>query len=88
MATVWTVRYWRSIEQSFVHPLLHVLLDPTLPPSGRLTEPGFEQHLVGLQEMGPHEEGPAVTELEARHLQLGAHALDDRPVLAQSNWNG
>ena len=61
---------------------------PDPPTSGRLTEPGFEQHLVGLQEMGPHEEGPAVTELEARHLQLGAHALDDRPVLAQSNWNG
>ncbi|MBB3983110.1 hypothetical protein GGR44_002797 [Sphingobium fontiphilum] len=27
-------------------------------------------------------EGPAVAELEVRHLQLGAHAGDDRPVLA------
>lgn len=43
---------------------------------------GIEQHLVGLKEIGPHGEGPAVAELEVRHLKLGTHATQDRPVLA------
>jgi hypothetical protein len=43
---------------------------------------GVEQHLMGLEEIGPHEEGTAVAELEVRHLQLGAHAIADRPILA------
>lgn len=41
-----------------------------------------EQHLVGLQQIGPHEEGAAVAELELCDLQLGTLAVDDGPVLA------
>src|SRR3546814_19773627 len=41
-----------------------------------------EQHLMGLKKIGPHGEGPAVAELEVCHLQLGAHPIEDRPVLA------
>jgi hypothetical protein len=41
-----------------------------------------EQHLVGLQQIGPQEEGAAVAELELRDLQLGTLAVDDGPVLA------
>ena len=43
---------------------------------------GIEQHLVGLQQIGPHDEGPAVAELDMGDLQLGALAADHRPVLA------
>ncbi len=43
---------------------------------------GVEQHLVGLEEIGSYEEGTAVAELEVCHLQLGAHAIDNRPVFA------
>ena len=41
---------------------------------------GVEQHLVRLQRIGPHDEGPTVAELEVSHLQLGALAADDRPI--------
>src|SRR5947209_1699514 len=43
---------------------------------------GIKQHLVGLQEIGPDNEGAAVTKLEMRSLQLGPLAADDRPVFA------
>jgi hypothetical protein len=41
-----------------------------------------KQHLVGLQQIGPDDESAAVAQLEVRHLQLGALAAEDRPVLA------
>ena len=41
---------------------------------------GIEQHLVRLQEIGPHDEGPAVAQLGVGHLQLGAFIADDGPV--------
>ncbi|EAT08499.1 hypothetical protein SKA58_18700 [Sphingomonas sp. SKA58] len=42
---------------------------------------GVEQHLMGLQQVGAHDECPAVTELEMRDLQLGPNPGDDCPVL-------
>ena len=47
-----------------------------------------EQHLVRLQEIGAQVERPAVAELEVRHLQLGAHSANDRPVLAPVELEG
>jgi len=47
-----------------------------------------EQHLVGLQRVGPQQERPAVAELEVRDLQLGAFAVDDGPVLAPVELEG
>ena len=49
---------------------------------------GVEQHLVGLQEIGTDDEGPAVTELEVGNLQLGPLAADDRPVLGPVKLEG
>src|SRR3546814_9474863 len=43
---------------------------------------GVEQHLMGLQKVGAHDECPAVTELEMRDLQLGPNPGNDCPVLA------
>jgi len=43
---------------------------------------GVKQHLVGLQKIGPDDKGEAVRQLEVRHLQFGALAAEDRPVLA------
>ena len=43
---------------------------------------GVEQHLVGLQPVGPDDEGPAVRQLGVRRLQLDPLAVDHRPVLA------
>jgi hypothetical protein len=37
---------------------------------------------VGLQKIGPDDKGEAVRQLEVRHLQFGALAAEDRPVLA------
>lgn len=49
---------------------------------------GIEQHLVGLQQIGAHEEGPAIAELEVRHL---AGLVRTPSIIAQSslqsNWN-
>ena len=41
---------------------------------------GVEQHLVGLLEIGPENEGAAVGELEVGDLQFGPLSTDDRPV--------
>ena len=49
---------------------------------------GVEQHLVRLQQVGPHVEGPAVAELEVRNLQLGALAAEHGPVLAPVELEG
>ena len=40
-----------------------------------------EQHLMGLLQIGPQDEGAAVGELDVGDLQLGPFAADDRPVL-------
>jgi hypothetical protein len=42
----------------------------------------IEQHLVGLQRVGPDEKGAAVAQLEMRRLQLNPLAADDRLILA------
>jgi hypothetical protein len=64
---------------------LHIIVDAAL---RYATECGegmvvrVEQHLVGLGQVGPHEEGAAVAQLEVRDLELGADAIDLDPVLA------
>ena len=46
---------------------------------------GVEQHLMGLQEIGPQKEGFAVAELEVRHLQCGsASKVRPRKILAKA----
>ena len=47
-----------------------------------------EQHLVGLQKVGPNGEGPAIRQLGVRHLQLGAHTTQDRPILTPVELEG
>jgi hypothetical protein len=47
-----------------------------------------EQHLVALLQVGAVKESPAVAELEVRHLQLGADAVDDDVVLAPVELEG
>ena len=64
---------------------LHVIEDPTLGDATQHAErvvQGVEQHLVGLQQIGPHDEGFAVRQLGVRHLQLGPFAAEHGPVLA------
>ena len=41
-----------------------------------------------LEPRGPHVEGSAAAELEARHLQLGALAAEHGPVLVPSELEG
>ena len=64
---------------------LHVVEDPASRNSAQHSErlgQRVEQHLVGLERVGSHDEGPAVRELGVRHLQLGALAAELGPVLA------
>jgi len=49
---------------------------------------GIEQHLVRLQEVGPHDEGAAVAQLRMGDLQLRAFIADDRPVLRPVELEG
>ena len=64
---------------------LHVVVDaPFRDPAKRVegVVVRIEQHLVGLGQVGLHEEGATVAELEVGNLQLGADAIDPDPVLA------
>ena len=70
---------------------LHVVVDAASGntaqhPEGMIM--GIEQHLVRLQEIGPHDEGPAVAQLGMGHLQLGAFIADDGPVLRPVELEG
>lgn len=68
---------------------LHVVVDAAAGNAAEDTEGmivGVEQHLVGLQQIGPDNESPGVTELSMGHLQLGAFIADDRRCSDQSNW--
>jgi hypothetical protein len=49
---------------------------------------GIEQHLVGLEQVGPDQEGPAVRELHVRHLKLGALPAQHRGILAPVELEG
>ena len=61
-------------DLAFADPVdggLHVVVDaaagnPTQEPKGMKV--GIEQHLVGLQGIGPQNEGPTVGEFQLRHL--------------------
>lgn len=43
---------------------------------------GIEQHLMGLQQIGPDQEGSAVRQLDVGDLQFGALAAEDCIILA------
>jgi hypothetical protein len=49
---------------------------------------GIEQHLVGLQQIGAHNEGAAVRQLEVCHLQPRPLPAQHRPVLAPVELKG
>ena len=68
-----------------INSRLHVIEDA--PPRDPAQDPerlghGIEQHLVGLEKVCPHDEGPAVRQLRVRHLQLDPFPAQHRPVLA------
>ena len=70
---------------------LHVVEDPALRHAAQHPErlgQGIEQHLVGLEQIGPHDERPAVRQLGMRHLQLRALAGEQGPVLAPVELEG
>ncbi len=74
-----------------IHSGAHVVIDT---PARHATEHRkgvvvrVKQHLVGLQQIGAQVERPAVAELEVRHLQLGAHSGNNRPVLTPVKLKG
>ena len=60
------------------------VVDPTLRHAAKDAEAvpmGVEQHLVGLQQIGAHQECPAVCQLDMRDLQLRALAADHGIIL-------
>ena len=64
---------------------LHVVEYPALRHAAQNPEGlghGVEQHLMGLERIGPHDESLAVRQLGVCGLQLGLLAGDHRPVLA------
>lgn len=64
---------------------LHVVIDTALRHAAEHPERmpmGVEQHLVGLQGIGPQKEGPAVRQLDMADLELYALAADNRKILA------
>src|SRR5690606_5896601 len=69
----------------------HVVVDATARNAAKHAEGmivGVEQHLMGLEEIGTDDKGPAVAKLRMRHLQLGALIADDRPVLRPVELEG
>ena len=74
-----------------IHRRLHVVVDPAPRHTAKNPEcvpMGIEQHLMGLQRIGAQQEGPAVRQLDMRHLQLRAFATQDRKVLAPVELEG
>jgi len=64
---------------------LHVVVDAPPGHAAEHTEAvpmRIEQHLVGLQQIGTDQEGPAVRQLDMRHLQLRALAAEKSPIFA------
>ena len=48
----------------------------------------IKRHLVGLQQIGAHDERPAVRQLGVSHLQLGALTAQKCPILAPVELEG
>src|SRR5690606_10277997 len=68
-----------------IHRRLHVIVDAPTRDSAEDTEAvpmRIEQHLMGLQGVGPKQKGTAVRQLDMRHLQLHALAAQHGKVLA------
>jgi hypothetical protein len=49
---------------------------------------GIEQPLVGLKRIGAQQEGPAVRQLDMRHLQLRTFAAQNCKILASVELEG
>ncbi len=74
-----------------VHRGLHVIVDA--PPRHAAEDPegvpvGIEQHLVGLQQVGPEQERPAVRQLDVGELELRVLPGNRPPVLAPVELEG
>ena len=68
-----------------IHRRLHVVVDPAPRHAAKHAESmpmGIEQHLMRLQRIGPHQERPAVRQLDMGHLQFDPLAADIGPVFA------
>ena len=74
-----------------IHCSLHVVVDAACRHAAKDPERvpmGIKQHLVGLQRIGAQQKGPAVRQLDVRHLQLRALAAQNRKVLAPVELEG
>ena len=61
----------------------HIVIDAALRDATEHPEGmgvGIKQHLVGLQQIGSDKKGPAIAELDMRHLQLGPLIAEDGPI--------
>ncbi len=70
---------------------LHIVEDPARRHSTQHAErlgQRVEQHLMGLERIGPYDKCPAVRELGMRRLQLDPLTADQRPVLAPVELEG
>src|SRR4051794_18236103 len=69
---------------------LHVVEDPAPRHPAQNTErlgQSVKQHLVGLQQIAPNDERPAVRQLGVGHLQLTRSPPRTAQSSLQSNWN-
>ncbi len=70
---------------NLVHGRPHVVINAPARDAAQNSEGmvvGIKQHLVGLEQIGPHNKGPAVAELGMGDLELDPLAPDQCPILA------
>jgi hypothetical protein len=63
----------------------HIVIDPTPRHAAENPKPmpmGIKEHLMGLKQTGPNQEGPTVRQLHMSNLQLGALTAENGIVLA------
>src|SRR5690606_3184060 len=68
-----------------IHSRLHVVVNAASRHTTKDPERmpvGIEQHLVGLQRIGPQQKGPAVRQLDMGNLKLRAFAAQNGEILA------
>lgn len=74
-----------------IHGCPHVVVDAPFRHAAEHAEAvpvGIEEHLVGLKQISPHEECPAVRQLDMGYLQLGALAVQNCIILAPVELEG
>jgi hypothetical protein len=70
---------------------LHIIKNPALRHTAQHAEglrQGVEQHLMGLEQIGPHDESAAMRQLGMGHLQLDLLAAQNRIILAPVELEG